>query len=141
MHDFPQSKFYRMANWVNKRTSLTPGCSGPGGGISDCAGHVPAFPLAEMSEHSTLHSTKKPGVWLPAFRISRLAHAELLLAEKLDHEAGTAWTRTKNFGAVSGMVALSVTWTVCTSPTVPVTVCVAVASTGQVARSVEVCTE
>ena len=72
--------------------------------------------------------TKKPGVWLPAFWVSKL----------IRH--GVAFTRTKIDGAVSGMAPLRVTSTVCTSPTVPVTVWVAVTSVGQAARSVEVCT-
>ncbi len=72
--------------------------------------------------------------------VNGLAHAELLVVEKRHHGAGTALTRTKKVGAVSG-APLTVTSTVCTSPTVPVTFCTAPPSVGQAARSVEVSTE
>ena len=90
--------------------------------------HVGQWQSSDMSEHST----KKPGVWLPAFMVNDSFHAQL--------HHGIALMRTKIAGAVSGMVPLRVTCTVWTPLAVPVTVWVAVASVVQVARSVEVCT-
>ena len=102
--------------------------------------------IAHAPEHNTVCSPKhldttprKSREFRSRLFVNDLAHAELLVMEKPHHGASNALTRTKRVCAVNG-APLTVTATVSTPSKVLVTVCVAAASTGQLARSVEVST-